>query len=104
MQEKKTNKQLVHFPYNEFVLTGGVKKNVDELSKICLQLHPLCKFDTPAKNLSPQEFACRAEQSLETALRCVSKKNLIREKLNMPTDGEFITVGKHNERLVGNIT
>ena len=70
---EKKKQTTVHFPYNEFVLTRGLK-NVVELSKICLQLHPLCKFDTTAKNLSPQEFARRAEQRLETALRCLSKK------------------------------
>ena len=42
-REKK--KPTVRFPYNEFVLTRRFK-NVVELSKIYLQLRPLCKFDT----------------------------------------------------------
>ena len=43
--EAREKKPTVRFPYNEFVPTRGFK-NVDELSKICSQLHPLCEFDT----------------------------------------------------------
>ena len=44
--EAREKKPTVRFPYNEFVVTRGLK-NVVELSKIYSQLRPLCKFDTP---------------------------------------------------------
>ena len=41
------------------------------------------------ENLSPQEFALRAEQRLETAPRnCTAMLSQIREALNMPTDNK----------------
>ena len=43
--EAREKKPTVRFPYNEFVPTRGFK-NAVELSKIRLQLHPLCEFDT----------------------------------------------------------
>ena len=44
--EAREKKTTVRFPYNEFVVTRGLK-NVVGLSKIYSQLRPLCKFDTP---------------------------------------------------------
>ena len=44
--EAREKEPTVRFPYDEFVLTTGLK-NVVELSKIYSQLRPLCKFDTP---------------------------------------------------------
>ena len=44
--EAREKKPTVRFPYNEFVVTRGLK-NVVELSKIYSQLRPLYKFDTP---------------------------------------------------------
>ena len=43
--EAREKKTTVRFQYNEFVPTRGFK-NVVELSKIWLKLHPLCEFDT----------------------------------------------------------
>ena len=43
--EARETKPTVRFQYNEFVPTRGFK-NVVELSKISLKLHPLCEFDT----------------------------------------------------------
>ena len=41
------------------------------------------------ENLSPQEFALRAEQRLETAPgNCTAMLSQIREELNTPTDNE----------------
>ena len=41
------------------------------------------------ENLSPQEFALRAEQRLETAPKnCTAMVSQIREELNTPTDNE----------------
>ena len=42
------------------------------------------------ENLSPQEFSHLPEQ--RTVRNCAAMLSQIREKLNMPTDSEFITV------------
>ena len=44
--EAREKKPTVRFRYNEFVVTRGLKNDV-ELSKIYSQLRPLYKFDTP---------------------------------------------------------